>query len=215
MKKTLLAIAAIALLASSAYSAVLWDQSATRADGAGHWDSDSPGMWGGGIIYGALDFTLTQDAIVQIVTTYYTNSGAWAPGTYDAKFAIYPKTGPTPVTGVDDPLSAPDIPVTIADIGGGVLAVTATDLNRMLAAGDYWLVLSPAAPQGVVGVPEFHIFHDGPVLGDPSCLIEFGGMFGPDWAPTVDGLDGAVLIEGDLPVATDESTWGQFKAIYR
>jgi hypothetical protein len=40
-------------------------------------------------------------------------------------------------------------------------------------------------------------------------------MFGPDWAPTVDGLDGAVLIEGDLPVATDESTWGQFKAIYR
>ena len=215
MKKLLLVIAALTLSISTAGATVLWDQSATRPDLAGFWNSDSPGMWGGGQIYGASDFTLASDATITSITTYYTNTGAWVPGDYTAIFDIYPKTGSTPITGTDDPLVAATVNVTIADIGGQVFSVTCTGLNEMLTAGDYWVLLSPAAPQGVFGTPEFQIFFDGGVLGDPSCQIEFGGMFPPAWAPNFDALDGSILIEGDLVVATESASFGGVKSLYR
>jgi hypothetical protein len=216
MKKLLIIIAAMTLTVSAASGAVLWDQSATRPDLAGFWNSDSPGMFGGGQIFGASDITLATGSRITTITTYYTNTGAWAPGVYAAWFDIYPKTGPTPVTGTDDPLVAANVNVTIADIGNQVLSVTLSGLNEELAPGDYWVLLSPVAPQGFIGVPEFQIFFDGPVMGDPSCQIEFGGFFAPVWAPNGDALDGSILIEGDMDVvATEAASFGGVKSLYR
>jgi hypothetical protein len=215
MKKLLLTIAILTMSISAANATILWDQSATRADLVGSWDSESPGPWGGGLIFSANDFSLGSDAVITTITTYYTDTGAWAPGTYTAHFAIYAKSGTTPITGTDDPLTALDVQVTIASIGNQVLTVTASGLGEALTAGDYWVMLSPVAPQGGFGTPEFHIYYDGAPLGDPAAWIEFGGFMPPTWTPSFDLLDGAILIEGDTAVATEATSWGHMKSLFR
>lgn len=215
MKKVLLTIAALVMMTTAANAMVLWDQ-APDTDlailGEGYPDSYSIGFFGNVIVYGACDFNLGIDATITSVTTYYTASGQWVPGTYDALLDVYTKTGPSPITGTDDPLATGvTVSVTLTDNGDGTMSLTATGLSLSLTAGDYWIMMSPTIADG----PSFREFH-APALaawGDDSNVIEFGGFFGPAWGPA--GMDGAITIEGDSAVPTEDTTWGQFKAIYR
>jgi len=212
MKKVLLTIAALSLMASAASADILWDQSSIPATYDSYMDSYSIGPWGDVIVYGASDFNLVVDATITSITTFYTNGGEWAPGTYDALLDVFVKTGPTPITGTDDPLATGmTVPVTLTDMGDGTLALTATGLSLALTAGDYWVMLSPTVPDGP-GFREFHIMTDA-AWGDPSAMIEFGGWMAPSWSSR--NGDGTLVIEGDVTVPTEDTTWGQFRAIYR
>lgn len=210
MKKVLLTIAAIAMFASAASADVIWDQSATH-DVDQFMNSISAGMWGTVIIYSASDINVTVPATITNITTYYTNTGQWVAGSYPAVVDVYAKTGATPVTGADDPLNGLAVTIDLVDVGG-MFEVRATGLNIPVTAGEYWVVLTPEIADG----PSFREFQWAAAApwGDDSCNIEFGGWLPPAWAPS-GGLDGAMKIEADVTVATDESTWGQFKAIYR
>ena len=212
MKKLLLIIATLTLSVSTANADIIWDQSAIDPAGNNYMDSYSIGPWGDVIVYGASDFNLDVDATITSVTTFYTNTGEWAPGNYDALLDIYVKTGPTPVTGVDDPLATGiTVPVTLTDTGNGSLALNASGLGIALAAGQYWIMLSPTVPDGP-GFREFHYATDTSVL-DNSAWIEFGGMFPPAWAPR--NVDGTLLIEGDFVVSTEAVTFGNVKSLFR
>ena len=85
MKKLLLTLTALTLMVSAAGAAVLWDQSTPNADS--YFDSESAGMWGTTIVYGASDFEFTTDATIGSVTTFYTDIGPgyWDDGSYTAR----------------------------------------------------------------------------------------------------------------------------------
>jgi hypothetical protein len=211
MKKALLIIAALTLLVTSANADILWDQSAI--DPVNYFmNSHSAGVWGTVIVYAASDIHVPVEANITSITTYYSNTGQWMAGSYPAVVDIYMKTGATPVTGTDDPLVT-GIATTadLVDVGNGVFELRATGLNLPMIPGDYWIVLTPEIPDG----PSFREFqfHSTDAWGDNSCSIEFGGWMPPSWASN--GMEGALTIEADLTVATEEASWGQFKAIYR
>jgi len=212
MNKLLLIVAVLALSASAASATVLWDQTDVDLSASGYPDAESAGMWGTVTVYGASDFTLGSDAIITSVTTYYTNTGQWVPGNYTALLDVFVKTGPSPVTGTDDPLTTGvTIPVTLTDMGNGTFALNGSGLNIALPAGDYWIMMSPAIPDG----PSFREFHvaTSSVVGDFSNVIEFGGWFGPSWGSA--DQDGAMLIEGEVAVATESVSFGGVKSLFR
>lgn len=212
MKKLLMIIATLTLSVSVASADVLWDQSAINPNGDSYMDSYSIGPWGDVIVYGASDFNLDVDAVITSVTTFYTNGGEWQPGNYDALLDIFEKTGPIPVDGVDDPLTTGvTVPVTLTDMGDGTLALNASGLNLALAAGQYWIMLSPTVPDGP-GFREFHLVSETTVM-DNSAWIEFGGWLPAAWADN--GRDGTLLIEGDFTVATEAVSFGGVKSLYR
>lgn len=216
MKKLLLVIAVLTLSVSAANATILWDQSAARADLFGYWNSNSPGFgFGATEIYGLNDFSLATDATITTVTEYYTNTGAWALGDYPAKFAIFAKTDAAPTNPPIDPLTAADVTVTVTDIGNQMLAVTLSGLNMALAAGDYWVLLSPIAPQGFTGTPEFQIYYDGATNGSQAYLMGIGGIGGGVWTPTSEAWDGAFMIEGEVVVSTEAASFGGVKSLYR
>jgi hypothetical protein len=212
MKKLLLIIATLTLSVSVAGAGVLWDQSAIDPSGNSYMDSYSIGPWGDVIVYGASDFNLDVDATITSVTTYYSANGEWAEGTYDALLDIYEKTGPTPVTGVDDPLTTgTTISVTLTDMGDGSMALNASGLHIDLAAGQYWIMMSPTVPDGP-GFREFHLAAETTVL-DYSAWIEFGGWLPGSWTPQT--MDGTLLIEGDFVVPNESVSFGGVKSLYR
>jgi len=212
MKKLLLVLAAMTLMVSAANASILWDQTTMDAEPDSYMDSYSIGPWGDVIVYGASDFNIDVEATITSVTTYYTDSGEWTPGDYVALFDIYEKTGPTPVTPDDDPLTTGvEVPVTLTSMGDGTMALTATGLNVSLAAGQYWIMLSPTVPDGP-GFREFHLVTNNP-WGDNSAWIEFGGWLPGSWAPRDN--DGTLLIEGDFAVPTEAINFGGVKALYR
>ena len=106
MKKVLLTIVALSLMASAASADILWDQSSFPAAYDSYMDSYSIGPWGNVIVYGASDFNLVVDATITSITTYYTNGGEWTPGSYDALLDVFVKTGPMPITSGAQPATA-------------------------------------------------------------------------------------------------------------
>jgi len=212
MKKLLIVIAALTLSVSTASADLLWDQSTPDPSGNSFMDSYSIGPWGDVIVYAASDFNIDVDATITSVTTFYTNTGEWAPGNYDALLDIYPKTGPIPVDGVDDPLTTGiTVPVTLTDMGDGTLALNASGLGIGLSAGQYWIMLSPTVPDGP-GFREFHLAADSSIL-DNSAQIEFGGWFDPAWTDV--GTDGTLVIEGEFVVSTEDISFGGVKSLFR
>ena len=211
MKKLLITIAALTLLTGVASADdIVWDQS-TIDPANSFMNSVSPGMWGTVMVYSASDVSIPVDLTITAVTTYYTNNGNWVAGSYPAVIDFYLKTGATPVTGTDDPLSGTAITAELVDVGGGVFELQATGLNIDLVAGDYWVLLTPEIPDG----PSFREFQYAAAtpLGDSSCNIELGGWLPPAWASV--GMDGAIMLSIDGTVAIDNASWGELKAMYR
>ena len=93
------------------------------------------------------------------------------------------------------------------------MSLTVSGLNISLAAGDYWIMASPTVPDGP-GFREFHMASIDNIM-DPSAWIEFGGWLPGSWGANFDGLDGAILIEGDAVVSTESASFGGVKSLFR
>jgi hypothetical protein len=93
--------------------------------------------------------------------------------------------------------------------------VTAANLTRALAPGDYWVSLTPRHNLGLFPY-SVHRVTAGPIVGDPTRAIEActvnSNWFTPLSPPT---WDYSLRIEGELPVPAVESSWGLLKSTYR
>ena len=220
MKKLMILICAISLVATVAAAEVLWDQSQIDY-GYSVWDSESGCGFGGATVYQASDIHVWDEVTVEQITTYYTMmSGPDLESVTHCYLYIAPKTGSMPVDGVDEIDTAPLVPVTIAAVDPGdggewSYVVTASGLSVQLVPGEYWVVLSPAnyltGPQG----PNFHRATTNH-YGDDVATIEYCGMFPPAWGNWHAGRDVSLLIEGTINVVqTESSSLSEVKSLFR
>lgn len=147
------------IAASSQATVCLWDQSDlnTGPTGVGFVNSVSPGF-NGVVGYGMSDVTVPAGGwTINSVATYFSALSWFDPSSVPtAVLNIFPKTGALPAAG-DDPrgtASGVIVPVTLTQIVvdfQGVNVVEAAGLNISLAAGDYWVGLTPIGPAGPFG----------------------------------------------------------------
>jgi hypothetical protein len=135
---------------------------------------------------------------IQSITSYFTTGHGW-PATGTARLNIFSKTGTLPMAG-DDPTVGTSYAASLSVVGGSTL-VTAGGLSINLAAGAYWIGLTPIFAFSSPG-QEWHQVVAEAVVGDYSAVRNPGGGFGfgPNWGTyAMMGLletDGAILIEG-------------------
>ena len=216
MKKLLVAIFAIVLLASAVQAEVLWDQSDYDAvNMLGFWNSVSGCAPFGGTIHYANDVQIFDEVTITSISTYYTPFNFDTASATQAYLYIGEKTGSIPVDGVDLPQENGSlIDITVTTDANGVFVITASGLSESLLPGEYWVSLTPILPGGMWG-PDFNISSLTP-WGDPSAFYEYCGMFAPAWGPSFDSLDGSILIEGTVDVVPTQATsLDGLKALYR
>lgn len=204
MRRVLFTTACAMLASSAAYGDVLYDASAYTNDYNANVDqefADFPQY----STYMVDDVSFGAAVTIDSISTYFTNRGpAWAT-LIDARVNIFAKTGSLPGAG-DDPTAGAGVTVTITDLGDGTWKMTATGLGINLAAGDYWIGMTPVAPFAVFG-QEFHKYTGpGSLIGDQPGIRNPGGAFGfgPDWMTVNGALQGptdaniAMLVEGTI-----------------
>jgi hypothetical protein len=220
MKKLLITIAALSLIASVATAEVLWDQSEYDTSYS-MWDSESGcGPFMGGTIHLASDFWTGDVVTINQITTYYTVNGPLSDVT-EAYLGIWPKTGPLPEDGVaiaNAPENLVPVTVTAVDPGDGspwVHTVVASGLDITLEPGEYWVSLTPANHYYIPGQVCYHFAAVTP-WGDDVAGIEYCGMSPEVWGNFHSGRDAAILIEGTVDVvAVEGESWGGLKSMYR
>ncbi|MBZ0269628.1 hypothetical protein K8I85_15865 [bacterium] len=216
MKKvtTLVAFATLAL-AGLAHADVLWDQSDVDPFGAGTFDSISGSPPFGLTVYAVSDITV--DGIswnIDTITTWYSFiDGGWGLGIVQGAVSVFPKTGPFPVDGTDDPTLSAIVPMSCV-MEGSTWKLTASGLGLSLPAGDYWIGITPEASSGPFG-PEIHMGSATHIGDDTAAFDPFSFIGGPGWFSPGAGLDASILIEGTRPVPVDDATWAGVKALYR
>ena len=209
-KTMLLVLVALMSLAGVAAADILWDQTA----GYESWQQGFFNVIAGGppmgiTMYSANDITVPAGGwVVDTYRTIYDGFDAsWAGAVTQAVFYFEPKTGSTPA---GDPTTGIVVPVTATVLSNNFLEVTATGLNTVLAEGDYWVCLTPYAPNAN------NIFVSVPAVGDATPSYDPFGFPMPMWGPWVPGFDGAIMLEGTTgAVAVEENTFGSLKALYR
>ena len=216
MKAILTTLAVLAILTAPAGATVLWDQSDYDEFGAGYFNSVSGGPPFGITMYGVCDVTVTGTGWnVDTITQWYSFLDAsWGTAITQGHLHVFPKTGPLPIDGTDDPAISVLVPMTGA-MDGPTWAVSATGLSLNLAPGSYWIGLTPIAPSGPFG-PEIHmssLTH----LGDDTASFDPFGSFGPpsSWFVMNPGVDASIRVEGSAPTPVDGTSWAQLKALYR
>ena len=152
--------------------------------------------------YTVSDVSFGSGVTINDITTYYTNlNGIWGGiGAASATLNIFPKGGTLPGAG-DDPTTGTSVAVNISTGANGV-EVHASGLNIALAAGDYWVGLTPELNFGTFG-QEF-LQGSANIQGDASASRNPGGGFGvgTDWVDsgaTFGGIadwNGAITILG-------------------
>jgi hypothetical protein len=221
MKKLLLIITAIALMAAPAMADVLWDQG-TPDPSYSAFDSESGcgGFMGQATVHLASDINVPVTSNITSISTMYGVHSPGFQGVTQAYLYIGLKTSALPVDGVDAPHDASylvSVSAAYFDPGDGgqwYFELTASGLDITLTPGDYWVSLTPiyfAGPEG----PVFH-FKSTTNWGDDSASMEYCGMFDASWFPTSAGRDMTLHIEGTTePVAVEPMVWGNMKALYR
>jgi len=93
--------------------------------------------------------------------------------------------------------------------------VTCANLAIDLAAGDYWVSLTPKHSLGNFPYT-VHLITTGPVIGDPTPTV-VACTANTNWVYNLDPNrpDYAIKIEGDAVVETLHSSWSRVKSIYR
>ncbi len=208
----LIAILAIAQLASAE---VLWDQSDFDPWGAGFFNSESGGPPMGMTVHCVTDITVptTHDWFIDSITTYYSAlDQVWSEGIIEGYLHLFPKVGPLPIDGTDDPGASTVVPMS-GYLNGDHHVVTATGLNLHLTPGDYWICITPVAPGGMWG-PEIHLGSLSAPIGDASASYDIYGTPMPMWMNFMPGLDAAILIEGESSVATEPTSLSSIKSLY-
>ena len=137
---------------------------------------------------------------VNEVTTYFSNnSGEWTSDTiFEARLCVFPED----FTPFDPSIDGEIVPVTVTNLGNGVLAVTAAKLSIQLGAGVTWIGLTPILDPSTLA-QEFR-YDSGSTVGGTSVfrnpLNGFG--LGAGWMPTdalVPGFgDAALTVRGQL-----------------
>lgn len=208
----LLAMASIVLLAPAAGAVVLWDQSTFDESGPGFFNSISGSPPFGLTIYTVDDVTVGDPGwVVTRITTYYSSIDPnWGAAISEGRLHVFPKSGPLPVTGTDDPTASPTVAMSATMIGSH-LEVVASGLHLALAPGDYWIGITPVAPSGFFG-PEIHLAATSPAGDAAASYDEFQFPGDPEWFNMNPNTDASMLIEGDLPVPVGDATWGTIKA---
>ena len=171
--RAITAAAVLALsFATAASAAVLWDQSNLNAtlDGTIDLSSTSCSQISGNTkVHIASDVHFDNPVIISAVRIYET------PGNVQAATQGYlwiaPKTGPLPTaSNTDVEAAAILVPIVVSPVVGGVVTVSAQGLSRSLAAGDYWVSLTPKHSLGLFPYT-WHIYSAGPVVGNSSAAI--------------------------------------------
>lgn len=199
--------------AAPAGAIVLWDQGTINTDpsAAGQANSFSSGF-GGTIAYGVQDVTVpaNENWVVMRITQYYGgfNSG-WLSLTQGYLY-VQPKTGALPTTapgGATIPMSCSIDAARSALLNQTVYAVTAV-VNIPLGPGDYWIGITPVGSAGINGINRQW---PATTVGDPVAT-----WFQPGpWTNTYAPWDGTILIEGDMAIPTQDTTWGKIKSLYQ
>jgi hypothetical protein len=210
----------LVLVASGASAAVLWDQSNWNQGNEGSVNLSSTScsqISGNTKVHNASDVTFTGPVVVNTVRIYETLGNVEAAS--QAYLYIAPKTGPAPTDSSTKVNVATNIvPITISyeTINSiKVAVVTASNLNRALPAGDYWVSLTPRHSLGLFPYT-VHLVTSGPIIGSPTYAIVACTPNATWTTPlTPPSYDYAIKIEGDQVVPTTNGTWGGLKAIYR
>jgi hypothetical protein len=209
----------LALLATSASAAVLWDQSSWHAqEGSVNLNSNSCSQISGNTkAHVANDVHFDTPVVIKTVRIYESAGNVQA--ATQAYLWIAPKTGPMPTEAASIVTNvANQKPITIGSetIGANTaVVVTCANLNISLPAGDYWISLTPRHNLGLFPYSVAKVATT-PVVGDPSRVI-IACTENSNWllplAPTE--WDYAMKIEGDQPVPAKAGSWGTVKALYR
>ncbi len=212
MKKLLLSLVAVVVMAGGANADVLWDQSDYDPNFAGMWNAVSGCAPFGGSIHYANDIRVYDMVTVTTITLYHTAFNFDTEATTQAHLYITAKNGPLPIDGVDLPQeNGAIVPVTVSADGNGAYQIVADGLSVMLTPGDYWVSLTPIMPAGPWG-PDFAI-RSMTTWGEAGAWYEYCGQFAPAWGSNIDGFDVALLIEGTIDaVPNEDSSLGQLKA---
>ena len=218
LRTACLAIALLVLgLASTASADVLWDQSDFDPFGAGFFNSESGEPPFGMTQYCVNDVMVTGDGwMVESISIYFSALDPfWGDGILEGKLHLFPKTGPLPVDGVDDPTASPVVAMSGVFVDDHIV-VTASGLSLEVLPGEYWIGITPVAPSGGFG-PEIHL-SSMTLMGDASASYDPFAFPGPPaWFQLNPGVDAAIFIEGTpiQPTPTTETSWGQVKALFQ
>jgi hypothetical protein len=216
MKTLTCILAALALTASAAGAAVLWDQASFDPWGAGYFNVVAGGPPFGMTVYTVSHITVDpgKQWTIDSITTYYSAlDQGWGDVIYQGHVHVFPKTGPLPVDGVDDPAASTLVPMSGAFVDDHI-EVTATGLGIVLDPGEYWIGITPHGAAGIMG-PELHLASL-TFYGDASASYDPNAFPGPAaWMTFNPGVDAAILIQGNLIVANEEMAWGAMKSLYR
>ena len=189
---------------------ILWDQTAGYEGWAqGFFNNVAGGPPMGSTMYTVNDVTVPGEGwTIHRYTVYYDGfDPSWAGAVTSAVLYVEPKTGSTP-TG--DPSTGTTVSVVTEILGNGFMTVTAVDIDVVMAAGDYWIGLTPFAPNA----NNIHV--SVAAVGDDSPTYDAYGFPMPMWMAWVPGYDGAIQIEGSYGVVpNEEASWGDVKSLYR
>lgn len=211
-KNSLIALALIAMLTSSAGATVLHDQSSydVGAWGAGFFNVVAGGGPMGMTMYSVNDITVGGTGwIVESISIYVNALGGFENDVTTAYVNVFPKTGSLPT---EIPDNSTSVAVTVVNVGGDDYMVTAAGLAIELEPGEYWIGLTPAASAFNTGI---HIPAN-TLVGDATPTYDANGFPVPMWSNWVADTDATILIEGDdTVVSTENLSLGSVKALFR
>ncbi|MFT5314558.1 MAG: hypothetical protein ACI9UK_000379 [Candidatus Krumholzibacteriia bacterium] len=205
---TLIIVLSMAGMAGA--QSVLWDQTA----GYEGWSMGFFNNLAGSPPFGSSQYTVNDISVpsggwnISTVRVYYDGfNPGWAGTVTSAVLSLEPKVGGSPI---GDPSTGTTVVVSTVLLGNGFIEVTASGLGLAVAEGEYWIGLTPSTPNS----DNIHV--SVPAVGADSFTYDPFGFPVPGWAAWVPGFDGAMLIEGDNgAVATQQSSWGETKALFR
>ena len=210
--RVLLALAlCLGLATASVAQEALWDQT----DGYESWSMGFFNCVAGGPPMGSTTYTCNDVvvpaegwAITDITVIFDGFDPGWEGAVTEAVLFIEPKTGSTPMG--DPGMDGTTVAATATVLPNYFLAVTATGLETILGEGEYWVGLTPIAPNAA------NIHVSVAAIGDDSPSYDAFGFPMPMWMAWVQGMDGAMLIEGNLGTVSSEAVaLDEIKAIYR
>jgi len=212
----ILMVAGLVAFAPAAGADILWEQTGFDPWGMGYFNSDSGAPPFGMTVHTVCDITVDHAWAVESVTMYFSAMDwSWGEAISQGYLHVFPKTGTFPT---EDPTASQLVPMTGTVMSGTPVGdyfeVTASGLSLMLEPGEYWISITPFAPSGFWG-PETCL-SAATLIGDESPSYDpYADPGPPAWYIMNPGMDAAILIQGNSTVATETSTWGKVKALYK
>lgn len=201
-RRVVASLLAVGCLGGAAQAAVLWDQSSLDWAGNAFLNAIAGSPPFGVTSYAVADVTVPAGGWnVDSVTMYWSCLDFNWPSTTTGRLYLQPKTGSLPSVLPGGSL----IPMTIEilndpSVSQSYYAVTASGLNRNLAAGDYWIGITPSVPSGFFG-PELSL-PSAPTIGAPSAYLDASN---PVWTGLTN--DAAILVQS-VPAPASVGVFG-------